>query len=168
MCMMSKYSALLTIGVALLGALFVVDLGHAAQTESRQDARHLLMVADMNGTANAPATQVSNRPDPCTVGAKGRTRATCGKQSQSESGEKATVQSEYLSAIITATVTVMLSVLIVLAALSLALIALATWSRRTPHPPLEKVRINLSSIGQGQRASWWARRPSLDNTVSAD
>ena len=165
---MNRNSALLSIGAALLWSLFMSDVGHAAQTESRQDARHL-MAADMNGTANAPATQVSNRPNPCSiVGAKGRTRATCGKQRLPGSGERATVQSQYLSAIITATVTVMLSVLTMLAALSLALIALAAWSRRTQHPPLEKTRINLSFSGQGQRASWWTRRPSLDNTVSAD
>ena len=168
MCMMSKYSALLTIGVALLGALFVVDLGHAVQTENGQDA-HNLMLAAMNGSANAPTTQVSNRLNLCSVAGKGRSRAlVCGKQSQPGSGERAAEGSQATNPIFTMTLTVMLSVVMMLAAWSLALIALAAWSRRTPHPPVEKARINLSFSGQRQRASWWARRPSLDNTVSAD
>jgi hypothetical protein len=167
MCMMNKNSVLLSIGAVLLGSLFVADLGHAAQTERKPDGLYL-MEAAMNGTTNAPTTQVSNKPNPCPVGGKGRSRALCGKQSPSGSGGKAIVQSQYLSATITATVIIMLSVLIFLAALSLALIALAAWSRRTPHPRLERAHITLSSSGQGQRASFWARRPSLDNTVSAD
>ena len=168
MCMMNKHSALLSIGVALLWSLFVSDVGHAAQTERRQDAQKL-MVADVNGTANAPTTQVSNTPTPCPVGGKGRSRAlVCGKQSQPGSGERAAEGPQATSPIFTVTLTVMLSVVMMMAAWSLALIALAAWSRRTPHPPVEKAPINLSSNGQGQRASLWARRPSLDNTVSAD
>jgi len=169
MCMMSKHSALLTIGAALLlWSLFVVDLGNAAQTENRQDARYL-MTANMNGTANTPTTQVSNRLNLCSVPGKGRSRAlVCGKQSQPGSGERAAEESQATSPIFTMTLTVMLSVVMMLAVWSLALIALAAWSRRTPHPPLEKARITLSYSGQGQRASWWARRPSLDHAVSAD
>ena len=169
MCMMSKYSALLSISAALvLWSMFVVDLGHAVQTENGQDA-HNLMLAAMNGSANAPTTQVSNRLNLCSVAGKGRSRARlCGKQSPSGLGTRAAEGSQDTSPIFTMTLTVMLSVLIVLAAWSLALIALAAWSRRTPHPPVEKAHITRSSRGQGQRGSWWARRPSLDNTVSTD
>ena len=166
--MMNRNSVLLSVGAALLGSLFVVDLGHAVQTESRQDA-HNLTVAAMNRIASAPTTQVSNRLNLCSVAGKGRSRAlVCGKQSQPRSGERAAEESQATSPIFTMTLTVMLSVVVMMAAGSLALIALAAWSRRTPHPPLGKARINLSFSGQGQRASWWTRRPSLDNTVSAD
>ena len=166
--MMNKPSALLSIGVALLWFLFMVDLGHAVQTESGQEAHNLILAA-MNGSANAPTTQVSNRLNLCSVAGKGRSRARlCGKQSPPGSGERAAEGSQDTSPIFTVTLTVMLSVLIVLAAWSLALIALAAWSRRTPHPPVEKAPINLSSNGQGHPASWWARRPSLDHAVSAD
>lgn len=168
MCMMNKHSVLLSIGAALLGSLFLVDLGHAIQTESRQDPQNLT-VAAMNRTANAPAIQVSNRLNLCSVAGKGRSRAlVCAKQSQAGSGERAAEESQATSPIFTMTLTVMLSVVMMLAVGSLALIALAAWSRRTPRPPLKKAPITLSSSEQEQRASWWTRRPSLDNTVSAD
>ena len=163
---MNKRSALLSTSAALLWSLFVSDLGHAVQTEKRQDTLNL-MAAEINGTANSSTTQVTDTPNSCTVGAKGRTRATCGKQSLPGSGEKATVQSQYLNAVITATVTVMLIILIVLAALSLALITLAAWSRRIPHLTLERARINLSLSGQRRRTSLWVRCPPLGNIVYA-
>ena len=116
--MMNKNSILLSIGAALLVSLFVVDLGHAVQTESRQDP-HNLMVAAMNGTANAPTTHVSNTPIPCTVSGKGRSRAlVCGKQSPPGSGERAAEGPQATSPIFTVTLTVMLSVVMMLAAWS--------------------------------------------------
>ena len=164
---MNKNSILLSIGAALLGSLFLVDLGQAVSTERRQEAPTLLEAA-MNRTANAPTTHVSNMPNPCTVAGKGRSRAlVCGKQSPSESGERAAEGSQATSPIFTVTLTVMLSVVMMLAAWSLALIALAAWSRRTQHPPVESARINLSLPKQRRRASLWARLPSLSNTVSA-
>ena len=165
-CVMNMNSAILSISAAMLWSLIISEAGLATQTERRQDPRNM-MTADMNGSVNAPATQVSNTPNPCTVPEKERIRALCGKNSQSGSGERAIVESQYLSAVIITTVTVVLIILIVLAASSLALIALAAWSRRSTHPPLENASINLSSNGQGQRASLWARLPSLSNTVSA-
>ena len=165
MCMMNKNSMLLSIGAALLGSLFVVDLGQAVPTERRQEAPNLLEAA-MNGTANAPTTHVSNTPIPCAVTGKGRTRALC-ENSLLGSGNMAAEKSQYLSTVIITTVIIMLIVLTMLMAWSLALIALAAWSRRTQHPPGEKVPSTLSSSGQEQRASWWARLPSLSNTVSA-
>ena len=167
MCMMNKNSILLSIGAALLGSLFLVDLGQAVSTERRQEAPNLLEAA-MNRTANAPTMQASNTPNPCTVAGKGRSRAlVCGKQSPPESGERAAEGPQATSPIFTVTLTVMLSVVMMMAAWSLALIALAAWSRRTPHPPVEKAHITRSSNGQEQRASLWARLPSLSNTVSA-
>ena len=165
-CVMNMKPALLSISAALLGSLFLVDLGQAVPTERRQEAPNLLEAA-MNGTANAPTTHVSNTPIPCTVAGKGRSRAlVCGKQSPPESGERATEGPQATSPIFTVTLTVMLSVVMMMAAWSLALIALAAWSRRTPHPPVEKTHITRSSNGQEQRASLWARLPSLSNTVS--
>ncbi len=163
---MNKRSALLSTSAALLWSLFLSDVGHAVLTERKQDARNLL-AAEINGTANPPTTQVTNTPNSCTVGGKGRSNVLCGKHSLPGSGENATAQSQYLSAVITATVTVMLIILIVLAALSLALIALATWSHRIPHLTLERARINLSLSGQRQRTSLWARCPPLSNIVYA-
>ncbi len=164
---MNKNSILLSIGAALLGSLFVVDLGQAVPTERRQEAPSL-MEAAMNGTANAPTMQASNTPIPCTVAGKGRSRAlVCGKQSPPGSGEKMAEGPQAISPIFTVTLTVMLSVVMMLAAWSLALIALAAWSRRTPHPPVESARINLSLPEQRRRASLWVRLPSLSNTVSA-
>lgn len=166
MCRMNTRSALLSTSVALLWSLFVPALGHAVQTERRQDTLNP-KAAEINETANPPTTQITNTPNPCTVGGKGRSGVLCGKHSLPGSGENATVQSQYLSAVITTTVTGMLIILIMLAALSLALIALAAWSRRVPHLTLERARINLSLSGQRRRTSLWARCPSLNNIVYA-
>ena len=89
---MYKNSALLSIGAALLFSLFLVNGGHAFQIEKRQDAR-ILMAGEMKGTANLPAKQVSNTPNPC----GGRTGAACRKQSPSGLGEKATGGVQYTS-----------------------------------------------------------------------
>src|SRR4029077_8992570 len=90
--MMNKNSVLLSIGATLLFSLFLVDGGHAFQIEKRQDAR-ILMAGEMKGTANLPAKQVSNAPNPC----GGRTGATCRKESPQRSGTTATDGSRYAS-----------------------------------------------------------------------
>ena len=94
---MYKNSALLSIGAALLCSLFVVDVGHAFQIEKRQDAR-TLTAAEMKGTANLSTKQVSNTPNPCTEGGKGRTGAPGKKRCPLDSGEKTTAGSQYTNA----------------------------------------------------------------------
>ena len=76
---MNKNSVLLSIGAALLFSLFFVDVGHAFQTDRKQNVS-IVMAGDMNGTANLSAKHVSNTPNPCTVGGKGRTGAPGNKQ----------------------------------------------------------------------------------------
>jgi hypothetical protein len=95
--MMYKNFALLSIGAALLFSLFFFDVGHAFQIEKRQDAR-IQMAGEMKGTANPTSTQVSNSPNPCTEGGKGRTGAPGKKRCPLDSGEKATAGSQYTSA----------------------------------------------------------------------
>ena len=89
---MNKNSVLLSIGAALLFSLFFINVGHAFQVEKRQDAR-ILMAGEMKGTANLPAKQVLNTPNPC----GGRTGATCRKESPQGSGTTATDGSRYAS-----------------------------------------------------------------------
>ena len=89
---MNKNFALLSIGAALSFSLFFVDLGHAFQTEKKQDTR-ILMAGEVIGTANSATTQVSNTPNPCA----GRTGATCRTQSRQGSGATATAGSLYTS-----------------------------------------------------------------------
>jgi hypothetical protein len=143
----------LSIWTALVWSLFVSDVGHAVQNERRQDSPKL-MVAELNGTANALTTQLSNTTNPCHVSVKGRTRAICGKQGLPGSGKRVADWSQYASAIFTVTLTIMLSTMIVFAAFSLALIMVAALSRRTPHQTLERAGNNLSLHGQEQRASY--------------
>src|SRR3954464_2975866 len=130
MCVMNKNSLLLTVGTTLLWSLFILDVGHAVQTENRQNTPRL-MVAGLDGTANAPTAQLSHTANPCHVSGKGRTRAICGKQRLPGSGGEATDWSHYSSTIFTVTLTVMLSTLIFMAAFSLTLIVVAALSRRT-------------------------------------
>ena len=92
-CMMNKNVALLSIGAALLFSLFFFDVGHAAQIQKGQ-AAPILMVGEVNGTATASTTQVSNMPIPC----GGWTGARlCRKHSPPGSGEMATDGSLYTS-----------------------------------------------------------------------
>ena len=93
---MYKNSALLSIGAALLFSLFVVDGGHAFQIEKRQGVR-IQMAGEMKGTANPTNRQVSNTPNPCTEGGKGRTGAPGKKRCPLGSGAKATAGSLYTS-----------------------------------------------------------------------
>ena len=153
MCVMNKNSLLLAIGTALVWSLFVSDVGHAVQTENGQAATPRLVVAELNGTANAPTDQLSSTANPCHVSGKGRTRAACGKYSRPASGVRATVWSPYINAIFTVMLTVILCTLTFLAAFSLALIVLAALSRRIPHQPLERTNINLAWCGQGRQTS---------------
>jgi hypothetical protein len=94
---MYKNSALLSIGAALVLSLFFVDGGHAFQIEKRQDAR-IQMAGEMKGTANPTSKQVSNTPNPCTEGGKGRTGAPGKTRCPLDSGEKTTAGSHYTSA----------------------------------------------------------------------
>jgi hypothetical protein len=148
---MNKHSLLLAIGAPLLWSLSISDVGHAVQTENRQAATPKLMVAELNGTANALTAQ---RANPCHVSGKGRTRAICGKQSLPGPGKRVADWSQYASAIFTVMLTIMLSTMGFLATFSLALIAVAALSRRTPHRILERAGNNLSLHGQEQRASY--------------
>lgn len=134
---MSKNSLLLTIGIALLWSLFIFEVGHAVQTENGQAATPSSVAAEVNGTALAPIAQLSNTPSPCHVSGKGRTRAICEKQSLPGSGAQVADWSQYASAMFTVMLTIMLSTIILLAAFSLALIVVATLSRRISHQPLE-------------------------------
>jgi len=89
---MYRNSALLSIGATLLFSLFFIDVGLASQIQKRQSVP-TLTAAEMNGTANLSAKQVSITPIPC----GGRTRTTCGKQSPQVSGATATDGSLYTS-----------------------------------------------------------------------
>src|ERR1044071_8472789 len=109
MCVMSKNSLLLAIVTALLWSLFIFDVGHAVQTENGQAATTRQVVAELNGTANAPTAQLSNTANPCHVSGKGRTRAICGKQSMPGSEKRVEDWSQYASAIFIVTLTIMLS-----------------------------------------------------------
>ena len=91
---MYKNTALLSIGAALLFSLFVVDVGHAFQTDRKMDAS-IVMAGDMKGTANLSTAQVSNTPNPCTVGGKGRIGAPGAKLCPLESEKMATNGSLY-------------------------------------------------------------------------
>ena len=151
---MSKNSLLLAIGAPLLWSLSIFDVGHAVQTENGQAATPKLVVAEGNGTANAPTPQLSNKVNPCHLSGKGRTRAICGKQSLPGSGKRVADWSQYTSAIFIVTLTIMLSTMIFMGAFSLALIVVAALSRRTPHQTLERGGKTLSLHGQEQRASY--------------
>jgi hypothetical protein len=156
-------SALLSISVALLWSLCMSNVGHAAQNERRQDLPNL-MAAEIHRTAMAPATQVSNPANSCTVTGKGRTRAFCGNRSLLGSGAIAPEKSQYLSAVIIATVIVMLIVLAVLAVLSLALILLASWARRFPPTAEESGEANLPDLSLPEDARpepLWTYHPSV-------
>lgn len=158
MCMMNKSFALLSIGTALLWSLFVSDPGHAVQIERTQDTRHLMAV-EMIRTSNAPTAQLSNTPDPCHVGGKGRTRPLCGNHSLPGSGKVAAYWSQYATAIFTVTLILMLSTLTFLATFSLAVILLAALSRRATQPHVEGADMNPSLNEQGQRSSYGYAAP---------
>ena len=124
---MSKKIALLSSGAALLGSLLLFDVGHAVQTEKKQEIRYLTL-AEIKGTANAPTTHVSNTPTPCTEDGMRWTGTPCQKHSLPGSGGKALDKILYTIAAITATLVV-------------TLVALIMWvllSRRIPLPPFVK------------------------------
>lgn len=147
-------SALLTIGAALLWLLVDADPGHATQAGKEQDHGHVV-AAEFTPTS-------------CAVIGKGRTRALCEHRSLFGSGERAPVESQYLSTVIVTTVIALLMVITVMAWLSLALILVAAWARRTRHlQPVEKTSANPSSSGQGRQRFQWGLRPTLWNTVGA-
>src|ERR1700704_1494203 len=86
-CMMSKKVALLSIGTALLGSLLLFDVGHAIQTEKKQEIRYLTL-AEIKGTANAPTTHASSTLTPCTGDGLRRPGTACQTHSLFGSGEK--------------------------------------------------------------------------------
>ena len=148
-------SALLTIGAALLWLLIDADPGHATQVQKEQDHGYVVAAADIT-------------PISCAVTGKGRTRAFCENYSLLRSGAIATEKSQYLSTVIVTTVIALLMVISVMAWLSLALIAIAFWARRTRHrEPVEQTGLNPSSSGQGQPRPQLAFRPTMWSTVSA-
>ena len=156
-------SALLSIGTALLWSLLISQAGHAAQIERATD-RRILIAAEMNGTAKAPATELSTTPTSCSVTGKGRTRALCGNHSLFGSEKMALEKSQYLSAVIITTVLVMLIVLTVLAALSLALTVIAAWARRIPRPQVERAAVPYSAFsvpGEDRQVSLRTRHSSV-------
>ena len=124
---MNKKMALLSSGAALLGSLLLFDVGHAIQTEKKQDIRYLTL-AEIKGTANAPTTQVSSTLTPCTGDGLRMPEAPCPKDNLQGSGRKALDKILYTIAGITAT-------------LVATLIAIVLWvllARRIPLPPFVK------------------------------
>jgi hypothetical protein len=93
---MYKNFALLSIGAALLFSLSFIDVGHAFQIDRNQNAG-VLMAGEMKGTVNSPTKQVSNTPNPCTEGGKGRTGAPGKKRCPLDLGATATDGSLYAS-----------------------------------------------------------------------
>jgi hypothetical protein len=167
MLMMNMNPAQLSISTALVGSLFLFDVGHATQTERRQVSPNMT-TAEISGSVNAAATQVSNTPTSCAVTGKGRTRAFCENYSLLRSGAIPTEKSQYLSTVIVTTVIALLMIITVMAWLSLALIAVAAWARRTPHKqPVEKTGATASSPREGRQRLQWAFRPTLWNTIGA-
>lgn len=147
-------SALLTIGAALLWLVVDSDLGHATQAEKGQD--HGKVVA------------AEFTPTSCAVTGKGRTRAHCQNHSLLGSGTIAAEKSQYLSTVIITTVAGMLTIIITLSGLSLALILLAVWARRTPRlPVVERAEVKPSALsvpGEDRRAPLPTRHPSVQRS----
>ena len=122
---MSKKVALISIGTALLGSLFLFDVGHAVQTEKKQEIRYLTL-AEIKGTANAPTTP--NTLTPCTGDGLRRPGTACQTHSLFGSGEKSVDRILFVITALTATLIV-------------TLVALILWvllSRRIPLPPFIK------------------------------
>jgi hypothetical protein len=97
-CMMYKNFALLSIGAALLLSLSFFDDSQAFQIEKRQESPRIVMGGEMKGTANPTNKHVSNTPNPCTEGGKGRTGAPGKTRCPLDSGEKTAAGSHYTSA----------------------------------------------------------------------
>lgn len=124
---MTKRLSLLSIGGALVWSLCVLDVGHAVQTEKKQDIRYLTL-AEIQATLNAPTARVSSTAIPCTEQGNRGPGVPCQKQSLPGSGERALDRILYTIAAITATLIV-------------TLISLILWvllSRRIPLPPFVK------------------------------
>jgi hypothetical protein len=125
--MMTKRLSLLSIGGALVWSLCVFDVGHAVQTEKKQEIRYLTL-AEIKGTANAPTTHVSGTLTPCTGDGLRRAGTACQTHSLFGSGEKSVDRILFAITALTATLIV-------------TLVALILWvwlSRRIPLPPFVK------------------------------
>jgi len=123
--MMNKKIARLSSGAALLGSLLLFDVGHAVQTEKKQEIRYLTL-AEIKGTANAPTTP--NTLTPCTGDGLRRPGTACQTHSLFGSGEKSVDRILFVITALTATLIV-------------TLVALILWvllSRRIPLPPFVK------------------------------
>src|SRR6185295_3924386 len=151
MSMMNMNPVQLSISIALVGSLFLCDVGHASQVQKEQDHGYV-------GAAEITPTS-------CAVTGKGRTRAFCQNYTLLRSGAIPTEKSQYLSTVIVTMVIALLMVITVMAWLSLALIAIAAWARRTPRKLVEQARTTLSFHEQEQQRSPWAFRPTLWNAV---
>jgi hypothetical protein len=125
--MMSKKIALLSSGAALLGSLLLFDVGHAVQTEKKQDIRYLTL-AEIKGTANAPTTRAPSTLTPCAGDGLRRHGTACQTHSLFGSEEKSVDRILFAITAITATLVV-------------TLVALIVWvllSRRIALPPFVK------------------------------
>jgi hypothetical protein len=125
--MMSKKMARLSSGAVLLGSLLLFDVGHAVQTEKKQDIRYLTL-AEIKGTANAPTTHESSTLTPCTGDGLRRPGTACQTHSLLGSGEKSVDRILFAITALTATLIV-------------TLVSLILWvllSRRIPLPPFVK------------------------------
>ena len=122
---MNKKIARLSSGAALLGSLLLFDVGHAVQTEKKQEIRYLTL-AEIKGTATAPTTP--NTLTPCTGDGLRRPGTACQTHSLFGSGEKSVDRILFVITALTATLIV-------------TLVALILWvllSRRIPLPPFVK------------------------------
>ena len=163
---MNKHSVLLSISIALAGLLAISEGALASQIERTTEKRPLIAAA-MPGVATALTTQLSKTPTTCAVTGKGRTRALC-ENSLVGSGTIAPEKSQYLSTVIVTTVTGMLIVIATFSVLSLALIAVAAWARRTRNQqPAEKTGASPSSPVLERPRSPLALRPTLWSTIRA-
>jgi hypothetical protein len=111
----------------LIWSLCVFDVGHAVQTEKKQDIRYLTL-AEIKGTLNAPTTHVSSSLTPCTGDGLRIPETACQTHSLFGSGEKSVDKILFAITALTATLIV-------------TLISLILWvllSRRIPLPPFIK------------------------------
>ena len=125
--MMTKRLSLLSIGTALVWSLFIFDVGHAVQTEKKQEIRYLTL-AEIKGTLNAPTTQLSSSLTPCTRDGLRIPETACQTHSLFGSGEKSVDRILFAITALTATLVV-------------TLISLILWvllSRRIPLSPFVK------------------------------
>ena len=124
---MSKNVVRLSIGAALLGSLLLFDVGHAVQTEKKQEIRYLTL-AEIKGTLNAPTTHGSSTLTPCTGDELRKPGTACQTHRLFASGEKSVDG-------------VLFAITAVTATLIVTLVALTLWvflAHRISLPPFVK------------------------------